>query len=105
MIDMLVRLKSPLAVWALALCLVLVNGSMAAPSVAHAEHHGAHKTGTHATGICAWFCAAGQEVESSSVEVASVLELIGPSWIGAVHPILPTFSPARFSRGPPVLSL
>ncbi|MBH0200203.1 MAG: hypothetical protein HP497_12415 [Nitrospira sp.] len=71
---MLVRLKYPGAVWALVLCLVLVNAAMAAPSVAHAEHHGAHKAGTHATGICAWLCAAGQAVESSPVEFTSVLQ-------------------------------
>jgi len=78
---------------------------MAAPSVAHAEHHGAHKAGTHATGICAWLCAAGQETESSSVDLSSILELIGPSWTGATNPIRLIFSPDRFSRGPPVLCL
>jgi len=101
---MVVRLKSSWSVWALALCLVLVNVSMAAPSVAHAGHHGAHKAGTHATGICAWFCAAGQEVESSSVDVTSVLQFVGPSWTDISNPILLLFSPDRFSRGPPVLT-
>jgi hypothetical protein len=102
---MLVRLRNPLAVWALACCLVLVNVSMAAPSVAHAEHHGAHKAGTHATGICAWFCAAGQEVESSSVDFESTLQVIGLTETPSVNPILLLFSTNRFSRGPPVLSL
>ena len=78
---------------------------MAAPGVAHAEHHGAHKADTHATGICAWLCAAGQEVESSSVNFTSMLQLVGSSWTDAVNPIFLLFSPNRFSRGPPVLSL
>ena len=102
---MLVRLKSPWAVWALTLCLVLVNGSMSAPSVAHAEHHGAHKADTHATGICAWLCAAGQEVESTSVNFTSMLQLVGSSWADTVNSIFLLFSPDRFSRGPPVQSL
>ena len=102
---MLVRLKYPGAVWALVLCLVLVNGFMAAPSVAHAEHHGAHKAGTHATGICAWLCAAGQGIESSSVNFESVLQSV--EWTGYVRsdqPSLP-FASVLFLRGPPVLSL
>lgn len=102
---MLTRLKKPVAVWALLLCLVLVNGSIAAPSVAHAEHHGAHKADTHATGICAWFCAAGQEAESSSVAIESTLQLIGPTESLSVNPILLLFSTPRFARGPPIFSL
>ncbi len=101
---MLVRLKSFWSVWALVLCLVLVNGSMAAPSVAHAEHHGAHKAGTHATGICAWFCAAGQDIESSPVDLTSVVQVVGLSGADRANPILLLFSPDRFPRGPPVLS-
>jgi hypothetical protein len=102
---MFIRLKTPLAVWALALFLVFVNGSMAAPSVAHAEHHGHHQAGTHATGICAWFCAAGQEAESSSVVIESTLQLIGSTESLSVNPMLLLFSTPRFARGPPVFSL
>lgn len=102
---MLVRLKHPVAVWTLALCLVFVNGSMAAPSVAHAEHHGHHQAGTHATGICAWFCAAGQEVESSSITIESTLQLVGLTEAASVNPILILASTNRFARGPPVLPL
>lgn len=102
---MLARLKSPRVTWALLLCLVLVNGSMAAPSVAHAEHHGAHNAGTHTTGICAWFCAAGQEVESWSGNVESVFQSVGT--VERIHAgqVSLLFSTDRFPRGPPVLSL
>ncbi len=99
-------LKRSWLVWALLLCLVLVNGSMAALSVAHAEHHGAHHdAGTHASGICAWFCASGQGVEASSVSLTSILQLVGPSGDVSVDPIVLLFSFDRFARGPPVLSL
>ncbi|MBH0206506.1 MAG: hypothetical protein HP498_11985 [Nitrospira sp.] len=98
--------KRPSLVWALLLCLVLVNGSMAAPSVAHAGHHGTHHdAGTHASGICAWFCASGQGVEASSVSLASVLQLVGPSGDISADPIVLLFSSDLFARGPPVLSL
>ena len=61
------RLKSYALVWSLLVCLVLVNGYMAAPSVAHAAKHASHQAGTHSTGICAWLCAVGQGIETSSV--------------------------------------
>jgi hypothetical protein len=82
-----------------------MNGFMAAPSVAHAEHHGAHKAGTHATGMCAWFCVAGQEVESSSAHLISRFQLVGWSESVSANPVLLLFSTSIFSRGPPVLSL
>jgi hypothetical protein len=93
-------------VWALVLCLVLTNGFMAAPSVAHAEPHGTHHdAGTHASGICAWFCASGQEVEHSPVNLTSALQLVGPSGDFSTDPIVLLFSPDLLARGPPVLSL
>src|SRR5689334_7263372 len=102
---MVVRLKYPGAVWVLVLCLVLVNGFMAAPSVAHAEHHGAHKAGTHTTGMCAWLCAAGQGVESSSVDFDSTLQLVGLVGNVSTDPLFLLFSPDLFTRGPPVFFL
>jgi hypothetical protein len=79
---------------------------MAAPGVAHAEHHGTHHdAGTHASGICAWFCASGQGVETSSVSLTSVLQLVGPSGDVSADPIVLLFSSDLIARGPPVLSL
>ncbi|MBH0179841.1 MAG: hypothetical protein HP491_18765 [Nitrospira sp.] len=93
-------------VWALLVCLVLMNGLMAVPSVTHAEHHGTHHdAGTHASGICAWLCAAGQEVEASSVNLTSVLQLVGLSGDVFADPTVLLFSSDLFARGPPVLSL
>ena len=79
---------------------------MAAPSVAHAEHHGTHHdAGTHASGICAWFCAAGQEVEPSPVNLTSVLQLVGLSRNVSADSVVPLFCSDLFARGPPVFSL
>ncbi|MDH4327924.1 MAG: hypothetical protein OEV77_05325 [Nitrospira sp.] len=102
---MLKTFKRSGLVWSLVLCLVLTNGFMAAPSVAHAEHHGAHQAGTHASGICAWLCAAGQQVETASVDFESVLQMVGRTEpVLADLVTLPT-SEVLFPRGPPAVSL
>jgi hypothetical protein len=100
---MTVNLKRPAFVWALLLCIVLVNGFMAAPSVGHAEHHAHHQAGTHSTGICAWLCAAGEEIESSEVQFASSLQLIEHVFLlpSSAVPSVVLFS--YFFRGPPSL--
>jgi hypothetical protein len=53
-------------VWSLLLCLVVINGFMAAPSVGHAAQHANHQAGTHSSGFCAWVCAASEGIETSS---------------------------------------
>jgi hypothetical protein len=88
-------------VWALLLCLVLVNGLMAAPSVGHAGHHTDHQAGTHSTGICAWMCAAGDGIESSVVPFASHLQLIECTSSVSVKTVLTLDSLWFFLRGPP----
>jgi hypothetical protein len=90
-------------VWALVLCLVLTNGFMAAPSVAHAEHHGTHHdAGTHASGICAWFCAAGQDIDISSVEPTSNLQLVGSALVAGFDEVQDSIVLRTFPRGPPL---
>lgn len=100
----MVHLKRPVLVWALLLGLVLVNGFMAVPSVSHEEHHADHQAGTHSTGICAWLCAAGQGVESSSVVLVSVLRLVEWAVPVQVDPVSHPVSFYRFLRGPPITS-
>lgn len=97
------NLRRPLLVWALLFCIVLVNGSMAAPSVGHAEHHAGHQAGTHATGICAWLCAAGVGIEWSTVQVDSVLRLLEWVSIPSFDVALSVVSLPYFFRGPPSL--
>lgn len=88
-------------VWGLLLCLVLVNGFMAAPSVRHAGHHTDHQAGTHSTGICAWMCAAGEDVEPSVSPFASSLQLIERARILSFKPVLSAAALLHFFRGPP----
>lgn len=56
-------------VWSLLVCLVLASGLMSASSAGHLSHHSGHHPSTHATGPCAWLCAAGQAVESGLVHL------------------------------------
>ena len=89
-------------VWGLVLCLVLTNGFMAAPSVAHAEHHGTHHdAGTHASGICAWFCASGQDIDTSSVEPTSNLQLVKHALVVCFDEVQDPIALSTFPRGPP----
>ncbi|MBX3302674.1 MAG: hypothetical protein KF693_10715 [Nitrospira sp.] len=90
-------------IWALLLCIVLVNGAMAAPSVGHAEHHADHQAGTHSTGLCAWLCAGGQGVESSAVVVTSTLQLVERVVVSQYEAILDPGTFSHFFRGPPVV--
>lgn len=101
---MLARLKQSWFVWSLLTCLVLVNGAMAAPSVGHAEHHADHKAGTHSTGLCAWLCAAGQEVESTSILLESTLQLVEQTVVVHTNPIRVPVAFHYFFRGPPLLA-
>src|SRR5512143_1262081 len=97
----MVALKQSGLVWSLLLCLVLVNGFMAAPSVAHAAKHGSHQAGTHTTGLCAWLCAAGQGIETSFVSLESTLRLVDRVLSFHVEQHACSFSSFTFLRGPP----
>lgn len=97
------RLKLSAYTWTLLLCLVLTNGFMAAPSVAHAEHHGAHHdAGTHASGICAWLCAAGQDIDTSPVEPTSNLQLVELVLVAYLGEAQDLITLSAFPRGPPL---
>jgi hypothetical protein len=93
--------KRSVLVWALLFCIVLVNGFMAAPSVGHAEHHADHQAGTHSSGICAWLCAGGVGIESSSVQLTSGLRLLEWVSIPSFDVILSIVPLSYFFRGPP----
>ena len=100
----MVRLKRSGLVWALLFCLVLVNGFMAAPSVAHAAHHASHKAGTHSTSLCAWLCAAGQGIETGFIvpEANSLpVDYFVFEWRAEIQQALPL---QAFLRGPPASS-
>lgn len=94
-------MKRSTFVWALLFCVVLVNGLMAAPSVGHAQHHAGHQAGTHSTGICAWLCAGGVGIESSTVQLDSALQLLEWVSIPSFDVVLSVVSLPYFFRGPP----
>ena len=99
------QLKKSWLVWPLLLCLVLVSGFLAAPAVAHADHHAKHQAGTHSTGLCAWECAAGQSIDTEAVYLTSSLrlaEMVEPCSPDCVRQVSPT---SYFFRGPPSLSV
>ena len=98
---MLIKLKRSGFVWALLVCLVLVNGFMAAPSVGHAQHHADHQAGTHTTGICAWLCAGAVGIESSTVQLASALQLLEWVSISSFGAVFSVVLLPYFFRGPP----
>jgi len=102
---MLIKLKRSGFVWALLICLVLVNGFMAAPSVGHSQHHADHQAGTHTTGICAWLCAGAVGIESSVVQLISTPQLLERVSIPSFDVILSVVSLPYFFRGPPSLLL
>ena len=99
---MTVHAKRPAVVWAVLLCILLVNSLMAVPSVGHAQHHANHQGTTHSTGICAWLCAAGQGIESSSVVATFTLQLIERVVVSHMDAILTPATFSHFLRGPPV---
>lgn len=95
-------MKRSAFIWALLFCLVLVNGFMAAPSVGHAGHHADHQAGTHSTGICAWMCAAGDNVESFVVPFTSSSQLVERTIIVSSKTALSPNTFSYFLRGPPI---
>lgn len=99
----MVKLKQSWLVWSLLLCLVLVNGLLAVPAVAHADHHAKHQAGTHSTGLCAWECAAGQSIDTVAEVFNSSLQFIELADAQQVDRIATVSLVSRFFRGPPAL--
>ena len=100
---MMVKLKQSWLVWSLLLCLVLVNGLLAVPAVAHADHHAKHDAGTHSTGLCAWQCAAGQSIDTAAVVFNSSLQFVELADTRQVDRVVTAQPVSRFLRGPPAL--
>lgn len=95
------RIKHIGLVWSLLACLILMNGLLAAPGVAHAEHHASHTATTHSTGLCAWQCVAAQGIEASSVCPKSTRQLIHLVASESAIQFQRLFSSLLFLRGPP----
>lgn len=88
-------------VWSLLACLVLANGFMTVFSAGHLDNHTGHHSGTHATGPCAWLCAAGQAVESGLVHLDGHDRSTVPvDWL-TLDAFTATLSFRAWFRGPP----
>jgi hypothetical protein len=98
---MMGRLKQSGFVWSLLLCLVLVNGFLAVPAVAHADHHAKHEAGTHSTGLCAWQCIAGQTAEAASPANLLLVAVSSPAFHPEYCALRKPFIVFSASRGPP----
>jgi len=98
---MMARLKQSWFVWPLLLCLVLVNGLLTVPAVAHADHHAKHQAGTHSTGLCAWECAAGQSIGTETVVFDSSPQFVELADAQYLDRVAATPFVSRFFRGPP----
>ncbi len=103
-LQMMSTMKSPAVVWVLLFCTLFVNGFMVAPSVGHAEHHTDHQTTTHSSGMCAWFCTAGEAIESALVQLNQQLQPIEQVAPAPVATLLPLDSFHSRFRGPPGFS-
>lgn len=86
----------------LALCVLLVSTLLTAVSARHGTHSG-HDHTTHQQTWCGWLCAAGQVIQTSSLEPGPALGLIAKAEIflpGNTSFLLPV-SPQ--SRAPPLV--
>jgi hypothetical protein len=101
---MMSTMKPPALVWTLLFCTLFMNGFMVAPSVGHVEHHTDHQTTTHSSGMCAWFCAAGETIESALVQLNPQLQPIEQVEATPVTILLPLDSFYSRFRGPPGFS-
>ncbi len=97
----MVMLKRHWVIWLLLAWLALVNGVMAAPSVAHADHHAAHQAGAHSTGLCAWLCAAGQMVDTIRPIPQGSVHLLAFNIPLIFKPSVSQLDECPTSRGPP----
>ena len=94
-------LRHPFLIFGLVGCLLLVGGIFASQSSAHSLHHVHHKSATHATLICSWFCAAGEILEVSVsifLKPSSFVIEVGNS---QSLPVCTTSTLFVFKRGPP----
>jgi hypothetical protein len=68
---MMRTLRSPFLAACLVAMLLMLGGVLSAQAVGHASQHSQHHTsGTHATTLCSWFCAAVQ-VHAAELVVAT----------------------------------
>ena len=95
-------LRSPVLAACLVILLIMLGGVLSAQAVGHVSQHTHHHTsGTHATTLCSWYCAAGQ-VNAGELVVVTPPIL---SFLGMESEEPETFKPSFIipspSRAPP----
>ena len=99
---MMRTLRSPFLAACLVAMLLMLGGVLSAQAVGHVSQHSQHHTsGTHATTLCSWYCAAGQVHTGELVVVAAPIF----SFLGMENEEPPTITPSFVipspSRAPP----
>jgi hypothetical protein len=79
-----------------------MNALMAAPSVAHIEHHSKHTAGGH-TGFCAWFCAASQAEQAAHVSLSGTFHFVSLFKLPPARIKTQSLYFFSFQRGPPTV--
>jgi hypothetical protein len=99
-----IRLNRQIFVLPLVACLLLVPALASPATVAHEAQHAHHKAATHFSALCSWLCGAGQSIETSSIQLDSILQLLDLLETYSVDEVLPAVATLRFFRGPPAIS-
>ena len=100
----MIRLNRQLLVLPLVACLLLVPALASPATVTHEFQHAHHKAMHHSSPFCSWFCGAGQGIETSSIQLDSILQLLDLLETYSVDEVLPAVATLRFFRGPPANS-
>jgi len=99
-----IRFNRQILVLPLVACLLLVPALASPAMVAHEAQHAHHKAATHSSALCSWLCGAGQGIETSSIQLDSVLQLLDLLETYGVDEVLPATATPTFFRGPPAIS-
>lgn len=97
----MIRFNRQILVLPLVTCLLLVPALASPAIVTHESQHAHHKAATHFSALCSWLCGAGQSIETSSIQLDSILQLLDLLETYSVDGVLSTVATLRFFRGPP----
>ena len=100
----MLRLNRQILILPLVACLLLVPALASPATVTHESQHAHHKAMHHSSPLCSWFCGAGQGIETSSIQLDSILQLLDLLETYSVDEVLAAVATLRFFRGPPANS-
>ncbi len=100
----MIRRNRQIFILPLVMCLLVVPALASPATVAHETQHAHHKSATHSSTLCAWFCGAGQGfdlIDSVFVPAIAVLETLDIESTDQPDLVVSVLS---LSRGPPPIS-